>query len=136
MNKDKINSKIEDLEAELQKLKQLANEPEKRSREGGDVLLCGDAYWLVTDDGEWVAVEDRDPNVIGTNSGECVGGVALKNLGKFNEVYVKISDVRDALSHKDSFGGCILRSLPWCGLGVSCLEKTRSALRKLNIITD
>ena len=37
MNKDKINSKIEDLEAELQKLKKLANEPEQRTPEAGDV---------------------------------------------------------------------------------------------------
>ena len=31
MDKEKINSKIEDLEAELEQLKKLANEPEKPS---------------------------------------------------------------------------------------------------------
>ena len=57
-------------------------------------------------------------------------------LGSFYDVYCKISDVRDALSHKDSFGGCILSSLLNRGLGVSGLEKSRKALRKLNIIAD
>ena len=111
--------------------------PLNKQPEAGDVLLCVDTYWLVTDDGEWVAVEDRDPNVIGTNSSECAGGVAFKNLGKHHEVYVKISDVRAALSHRDGCGDSILRSLSGIGwLGGSGLDESRSALRKLNIITD
>ena len=61
-------------------------------------------------------------------------------IGKHHEVYVNraefISDVRAALSHKDSFGGCILRPLPGMGVGGTGLEKSRKALRKLNIITD
>jgi hypothetical protein len=122
MNKDKINSKIEDLEAELQKLKQLANEPEQRTPEFGDVLLCGDTSWLVTDDGEWVAVEDRDPNVLGTNSGGGWGCyLGFKNLGKFNDVFVKIADVRDAVVSYHHQGSTVMST---------------EALRKLNIITD
>ena len=139
MNKDKINSKIEDLEAELQKLKQLANEPKQRTPEAGDVWEDSEGY------GEFISRNGQGVDLIS-------GHISLKKysqypthssdtyLGKFDEVYVNraefISDVRAALSHKDSFGGCILRPLPGCGLGVSGLEQSRAALRKLNIITD
>ena len=48
--KDKINSKIEDLEAELQKLKKLANEPEQRTPEAGDVWELLRGYCCLLDD--------------------------------------------------------------------------------------
>ena len=79
MNKDKINSQIEDLEAELQKLKKL--------------------------DSEYV------------------------NRAEF------ISDIRAALSHEDIFGDSILHS-PGRSVVGSGLDRSREALRKLNIITD
>ena len=52
MDKDKINSKIEDLEAELQKLKKLANEPEKREPEAGGV-------WQGFSGSDWLVGESR-----------------------------------------------------------------------------
>mgnify|MGYP003656816522 CR=1 FL=1 len=56
-------------------------------------------------------------------------------LGKFDEVYAKISDIRAALSHKDFHGDSILNSTV-CSVTVTGLERSRKALRKLNIITD
>ena len=118
MTGDKINSKIEDLEAELQKLKKLANEPEKRTPEAGDVWEDNEGFVeLIAKGGKGVGLR--------------TGYVSLKEydqypahssdtyLGKHYEVYVNraefISDIRAALSH---------------------LEQSRKALRKLNIITD
>ena len=117
----------------------LNKQPEKRTPEAGDV-------WK--DEGGFANFISRGGQVVDLKNGY----ISLKKynqygihysatyLGKFDEVYVNraefISDVRAALSHKDSFGGCILRPLPGCGLGVSGLEQSRAALRKLNIITD
>ena len=55
-------------------------------------------------------------------------------LGKFDEVYVKISDVRKALSYTDMIGRSILNDND--NIGISAIYKVRKALRKLNIITD
>ena len=122
MNKDKINSKIEDLEAELQELKLLANAPEQRTPKAGDVwqseitgsdlLILGESKSMHTD---VLAVTHHDDEAVQAN---------YTYLGKFDEVYVKISDVRDALMHQ-------------CVLGVNSIPcADYEALRKLNIITD
>ena len=120
MNKDKINSKIEDLEAELQKLKKLANEPEKRTPEAGDVWEDSQGY------GELIATGGKGVDLIS-------GHISLKKysqyqthssdtyLGKHNEVYVKISDVRAAVISYHHQGSTVMST---------------EALRQLNIITD
>ena len=56
-------------------------------------------------------------------------------LGKHHEVYVKIADIRAALSHKDVDGDSILNYGTLGDIHRSGLEKTRAALRKLNIFT-
>jgi hypothetical protein len=137
MNKDKINSKIEGLEAELQKLKQLANEPKQRTPEHGDVWEgFSGSDWLVGESKTTLLFDTEGTHEVGYHMYSQLNPTGATYLGKFDEVYVKIADVREALSHKDSFGGCILRSLLGRGLGVSGLDKSREALRKLNIITD
>jgi hypothetical protein len=142
MNKEKINSKIEDLKAELQNLEQLANEPEKRTPEAADV-------WLENDGTNHIVVKSNDCLAsamfgIGRLDGHLYDGNEFSSdpfsgiseedftyLGKFPEVYVKISDVRAALSIKDQWGDSILSSTEdgYCGA-----TATRKALRKLNII--
>jgi hypothetical protein len=104
MDKDKINSKIEDLEAELQKLKQLANEPEQREPEAGDVWENhGGSMYILTNNNTNTLLNTK---YAGSTNTYCHSKVAEKgtHLGKFNDVYVKISDVRAALSHKDVDG--------------------------------
>ena len=136
MNKDKINSKIEDLEAELQKLKQLANEPKKRTPEAGDVWEDSQGYGeLIAKSGQGVDlisgyISLKKYNQYPTNSSDTY-------LGKHHEVYVKISDVRAALSYEDFFGNSVFDS-PNSEIFVSKTgsSKTLEALRKLNIITD
>ena len=136
MNKDKINSKIEDLEAELQKLKQLANEPEQRTPEAGDVWIAAMGKTTVVDSRDGYTYIEDGYRVTGLFANRD----ALKTyLGKFNEVYVKISDVRAALSHKDVDGEDMFdyfnqefkSEVQYYGAGESF-----KALRKLNIITD
>ena len=120
MNKDEINSKIEDLEAELQKLKKLANEPKQRTPEAGDVWEDNEGY------GEFISRNGQGVDLIS-------GHISLKKysqyisyssdtyLGKFDEVYVKISDVRAAVISYHHQGSTVMST---------------EALRKLNIITD
>ena len=136
MDKDKINSKIEDLEAELQKLKQLANEPEQRTPEAGDVWIAAMGKTTVVDSRDGYTYIEDGYRVTGLFANRD----ALKTyLGKFNEVYVKIADVRAALSHKDVDGEAMLdyfnqefkSEVQNYGAGESF-----KALRKLNIITD
>ena len=138
MDKDKINSKIEDLEAELQKLKKLANEPEKREPEAGDVWQgFSGSDWLV---GESRATLDAEgTHHFGYHMHSRRNPCRATHLCKFNEVYVKIADVRAALSHKDVDGEAMLdyfnqefkSEVQNYGAGESF-----KALRKLNIITD
>ena len=131
MDKDKINNKIEDLEAELQELKQLANTPEQREPEAGDVYTSCYASWVVCKDKSWLDLTTRFATT--PMAGE--GDAGHKYLGKFDEVYVKISDVRDALSHEDYDGESILKSRPLNDNPYG-LATSREALRKLNIIND
>ena len=141
MNKDKINSKIEDLEAELQELKKLANEPEQRTPEAGDVWdIDGHtgSPTLVTTSGY-----AHLSNGVCYNAHDAYDDLLKRKgayLGKFNEVYVNhakfIADVRAALSHEDYGGDSILNGCSACGVGHTGVGKSRKALRKLNIITD
>ena len=138
MDKELINNKIDDLEAELQKLKQLANEPEQRTPEAGDVWAWavdgGKPIWLVAENNQWVTIEGFSGR---NNITDMTGQSAAESsyLGKFDEVYVKISDVRDALSHEDYDGESILKSRPLNDNPYG-LATSREALRKLNIIQD
>ena len=108
---------------------------EKRTPEAGDVYTSAYASWLVCDDKSWVDLTLRFAS--NAMAGEHDFGHSY--LGKFDEVYVNraefISDIREALSHKDFHGDSILNSTG-CSVTVTGLEKSRKALRKLNIITD
>ena len=114
----------------------LKKQPEKRTPKSGDVWEdkeFGEAY-LIGDE-ESICLDGRD-NPGGVDPFNFIGDTYL---GKHHEVYVNraefISDVREALSHKDFHGDSILNSTG-CSVTVTGLEKSRKALRKLNIITD
>ena len=138
-NKDKINSKIEDLEAELKKLKKLANEPEQRTPQVGDVIeRCG---WtlLVDDNGGTTCLVSTSPesHPVGGNRGEYEYLSSSTYLGKFDEVYVKISDVREALGIEDGFSDSKTSWLSgWHQPSILEMKDISEALRKLNIIKD
>jgi len=122
MKKEQLNQKLSDLEAEAEKLRSLINAPEERTPEAGDV---------------WIQSGDDYPSILGSSGGylydpslNCLEGRTWRRcnlrdatyLGKFDEVYVKISDVREALK-------------PQVFCGIDYLPDTDfEALRKLNII--
>ena len=123
MDKELINNKIDDLGAELQKLKQLANTPEQRTPEVGDVFQHGENTWMHTSQFQMVATEVKEGSrsagyTYSLDTDEYIGTY----LGKFDEVYVKISDVR-ALGHSRVFG-------------VDYFAPLEASLRNLNIIQD
>ena len=141
MDKELINNKIDDLEAELQKLKQLANTPEQRTPEVGDVFQHGENTWMHTSQFQMVATEVKEGSrsagyTYSLDTDEYIGTY----LGKFDEVYVKISDVRDALSIKDKYGDSVLvtrfNDQTNIHIDSECSSKTYEALRNLNIIND
>ena len=112
MNKDKINSKIEDLEAELQELKQLANAPEQRTPEAGDVWECtGLADYIIGHDGHGLIGE------CGTKTSDPFMGTGTY-LGKFDEVYVKISDIRAAVITYNYQGSTVMSTEALCDLNI------------------
>ena len=143
MNKDKINDKIADLEDELQKLKTLANEPEKRTPEAGDVLEYSGNVWIQGNNNYKTALQLRESS--GHRDGATYYGESLASgtyLGKFDEVYVrrdehcKISDVREALSFRDRHGASIISTMGdsgGCGVFSEGSQKSREALAKLGI---
>ena len=98
MNKDKINTKIKDLEAELEQLKKLANEPELRTPKVGDVWENhGGNLYILTDENTNTLLNAR---YAGETDTYCHEKIAENGeyLGKFDEVFVKISDVREAFN--------------------------------------
>ena len=110
--------------------------PEERKPEHGDV-------WLEKDGTNHIVVSSRHGLASAMLENDAFEGCLYSSqfsndpykpfegdfayLGKFHEVYVKISDVRAALSHTDH---------DYLSLGPAGAHKTRDALRKLNIITD
>ena len=139
MNKEQLNQKLSDLEEEAANLRSLINEPEQRTPEAGDVWEgFSGSDWLVGESTKATLLFDTEgTHRVGYHMNSHLNPTGATYLGKFSEVYVKISDVRAALSHRDGCGDSILRSLPGIGwLGGSGLGESRAALRKLNIITD
>jgi len=138
MNKEKINSKIEDLEAELEQLKKLAQEPECTIQAGDVYTTNGGSYSYVLSKNHYTSISENGAvvvemeNCLHDSSWNC-----FTYLGKFNEVYVKISDVKEALSIKDCEGDSVLRdNTDELSLDMNTWEETRAALAKLGITAD
>tara|TARA_R110000744_G_scaffold206824_1_gene325455 strand:+ start:2667 stop:3077 length:411 start_codon:yes stop_codon:yes gene_type:complete len=110
----------------------LIKQPEKRTPEAGDVWIAAMGKTTVIDSRDGYTYIEDGYHVTGLFANRD----ALKTyLGKFDEVYVKIADVRAALSHKDVDGDSILNYGTLGDVHRSGIEKTRAALRKLNIFT-
>jgi hypothetical protein len=137
MNKEQLNQKLSDLEEEAANLRSLIDGTEQRKPEAGDVWegLSG-SDWLVGESKTTLLFDTQGTNQVGYHMHSHLNTSGATYLGKFNEVYVKISDVREALSHEDHSGDSVLNGCSVWVVGHTGLEKTRKALRKLNIITD
>ena len=133
MNKEQAAERLCAIESEVEKLRRIIDEPEV-----GDVWENhGGNLYILT---------NRDSNTLLNTkySGEsftyCHAKIAECGtyLGKFDEVFVKISDVREALSIKDDRSRNVIEWLAddrFKPRNQTIIE-THSALRKLNIITD
>ena len=132
MNKEQAKERLCAIESEVEKLRRIIDEPEPRMPEAGDVYQDGYGEVLILD--EFVfRLDDMEVN-------NDQHHLYMENtyLGKFDEVYVKISDVREALSIKDDRSRNVIEWLAddrFKPRNQTIIE-THSALRKLNIITD
>ena len=138
MNKEQAAERLYAIESEVEKLRRIIDEPEARMPEAGDV-------WKLKREGWDVMLGSGDVNINLLNNGQMglyTHTDFTKNgatyLGKFDEVFVKISDVREALSIKDDRSRNVIEWLDddrFKPRNQTIIE-THSALRKLNIITD
>ena len=134
MNKAELNQKLSDLEDEAAKLRSLINaSPEpQRTPEAGDVWNYGGGFtYTIGRDGHGTELRYgiRTSGRFNLDLTDCT------YLGKFDEVFVKISDVREALSIEDENGfsvGSFLQDTdePTNAVFIATCE----ALLKLNII--
>ena len=135
MNKEKALERLDAIESEAKELREIIKAPEKRKPKAGDVYSSNYASWLVSQGGSWTDLSEGSFKRHEMHGWDDAGHTYK---GKFHEVYVKISDVRAALSHEDG----MMDSYYKCIKGDSALPfiytegKTLKALRKLNIITD
>ena len=117
--KEAAIERLNNLETEAQKLREIIEQPEQRTPEAGDV-------WAINNATGYVNYAKR-VSMLGEAAGELMHPLEeyfrsskCTYLGKFSEVYVKIADVRDALN---SYGPYV----------ANC---SAPAFRKLGIIQD
>ena len=135
MNTTEINGteyKLTEGEGGKITLTPIIKQPEKRAPEFGDVWEDkGGFVEFISKGGKGVDlisgyISSKKYNQYATHSSDTY-------LGKHKDVYVKIADVRAALSHEDYEGDSILAGRI---TEVYAVNEARKALRKLNIITD
>ena len=120
----------------------IIKQPEKRTPEAGDVWEDSEGFVeFITENGKGVDlmsgyISSKKYSQYPTHSSDTC-------LGKHHEVYVNraefISDIREALSHKDRGGDSVLNRIDGdlnINIGRSGTLATGAALRKLNIITE
>ena len=138
MNKEQAAERLCAIESEVEKLRRIIDEPEQRMPESGDVWIqTGDEAPSILDSSGGYLYDPRLNCLAGATWNRCRGEAATY-LGKFDEVFVKISDVREALSIKDDRSRNVIEWLAddrFKPRNQTIIE-THSALRKLNIITD
>ena len=136
MNKEQAKERLCAIETEVEKLRRIIDEPEPRKPAAGDVheMHCGSIMKLGGGKWEWIG---NGENQSTSFEDKRVLQMSMGYLGKFDEVFVKISDVRDALSIADQDGDTIADFI-WSRRRVDQMKRieTAEALRKLNIITD
>ena len=133
MNIQKELNRISSLEAEIKEIREkLENAPEHRTPEAADVYTSHiDELIIKTTDGRWIWESMVLSNF---NDKHIINNESFIYLGKFSEVFVKISDVRDALSIVDKDGDDTIGLLQSFDCNQWGAAQTAEALRKLNII--
>jgi hypothetical protein len=133
MNKEQAKERLCAIESEVEKLRRIIDEPEQRKPGAGDLwkhLQTGEYYVVLEENVGFftdllTATSYKDDNI----------QKGFTYLGKFDEVYVKISDVLEALSIKDDHGDSFAS---WMSGGCEpyreAIEATADTLRELNII--
>lgn len=139
MNKSDTIERLDAIEAEARELREIIEAPEQREPEAGDVFVRVSGEALIrTTEGELVSLSGERAGRWGPGSNRNRNAARIFSgtyLGKFDEVYVKVADVREALSHEGDDGDSILKSSPlkYNPYGITT---SREALRKLNITND
>jgi len=135
-NKEQEIKSIKEAQRDLaDRLEALEQQPEPRTTEAGDVwenFVLGE-QWIIGTEG----IDTRLNDGLTTEKKDEEDDTDIFTyLGKFPEVYCKISDVRDALSHEDTCGDSVLSRIDLdvdIFVGRSGRLATREALRKLGI---
>ena len=139
MNKEQAKERLCAIETEVEKLRRIIDEPEPRKPAAGDVheMHCGSIMKLGGGKWEWIG---NGENQSTSFEDKRVLQMSMGYLGKFDEVFVKISDIRDALSKSTPQGYSVLEVVdtdcPGTTINPTTAAQTAEALRKLNIITD
>ena len=130
MNKEQAAKRLCAIETEVEELRRIIDEPEQRKPETGDVWQIGDAAHIV---GSCRRSTDLNHGYTLMHPlEEYFASSKCTYLGKFNDVYVKISDVRDALNIPSQRGMRFLS--PETGMSyANNYNGAREALRKLGI---
>ncbi len=136
--KEKAIERLDAIEAEAKELRSLINQPEQRKPEAGDVWEGhSGSPWLITDDAPRGVCCSSALSGFSTGQTEPLGEIIRVGtyLGKFDEVYCKISDVREALSHEDDDGRSLIYLLKnSVQMRYFAKDKALPALQKLGII--
>lgn len=109
MNKDQAKERLCAIETEVEKLRRIIDEPEPREPETGDVYkgLSG-STWLRGASKDTLLNDTERTHGTGYHARFRLDHTSSTYLGKFDEVYVKASDIREAikeaLSIKDEEG--------------------------------
>ena len=138
--KEKAIERLDAIEAEAKELRSLINQPEQRKPEAGDVWEGGSgSTWIISKDntefGTCLTSESPGFPVGSEHDISDMGTLGGTYLGKFDEVYCKISDVREALSHEDDDGQSLIYLLKnSVQMRYFAKDKALPALQKLGII--
>lgn len=131
--KEEALTRLAAIESEAQELRAIIEEPEQRTPEAGDVWSIPSCAWtyLIGEDLKGTLVNGGIRTDKSFADGWPHSQPEQVYLGKFHEVYVKKSDVRDALSIQDG------RDDSFLDYGISgfntSYDASREALAKLGI---
>lgn len=110
MDKQEANERLNALEAEAAKLREIINEPEMPEVKAGDVWeLCGTLYSIHSSLENWIAANLESGGIWSANQilpelNRDLNEEGAKRLGTFDEVFVRRSEVAKLLDIKDSYG--------------------------------
>lgn len=127
-DRQEIREKAKRLLEQAEELERSLEEPETREPESGDVYESPvDGIELVSWDMRSIGIDDKF-YISGKEINEYEDWEDSVYLGKFNEVYVKVEDVIEALKAEDSYGESVWKLLlsGWCPVANFAKEKLKA----------